>query len=128
MRKSKFIIIKGFYTNLSEFDIENILLENFHRFVIDLQTNFWILITWLQDASLEAGSWPNFSMSHKLKLWIIFLPMGTLTRNPNTIVQSRKINVCLLSSQYWSAQFESFHWSDCSVQLDMLDSRIWFCL
>ena len=35
MRKSKFIIIKGFYTNLSEFDIENILLENVHRFVID---------------------------------------------------------------------------------------------
>ena len=28
MRKSKFIIIKGFYTNLSEFDIENILIEN----------------------------------------------------------------------------------------------------
>ena len=29
-----------FYTNLSEFDIENILIENFHRFAIDFQTNF----------------------------------------------------------------------------------------
>ena len=69
MRKSKFIIIKGFYTNLSESNIENILIENFHRFVMDFQTNLRILITWLQDASLEAGSWPNFSNSHKLKLW-----------------------------------------------------------
>ena len=36
---------------LSESDIENILIDNFHRFVIDFQT-LRILITWLQDTSL----------------------------------------------------------------------------
>ena len=36
---------------LSESDIENILIDNFHRFVIDFQT-LQILNTWLQGASL----------------------------------------------------------------------------
>ena len=36
---------------LSESDIENILIVNFDRFVIDFQT-LRILITWLQGASL----------------------------------------------------------------------------
>ena len=40
MRKSKFIIILCFYTNLSETDVENILIRNFHRFVIDLKLIF----------------------------------------------------------------------------------------
>ena len=32
MGKSKLIIIKGFYTNLSESDITNILIDDFHIF------------------------------------------------------------------------------------------------
>ena len=38
----------------------NFLIDNFHRFVSYFQYILWILITWLQVASLEAGSRPNF--------------------------------------------------------------------
>ena len=56
MRKSKFIIIMGFYANLKESDIENNLNDRFYKFAIDFEIKFLVLITWLQDASLEAGS------------------------------------------------------------------------
>ena len=47
-----------------ECDIENILNDNFHRFVFDFQTNLWIFITLLWwDASREAESWPNFPLA-----------------------------------------------------------------
>ena len=46
--------------NLSESDIENIFIDKFQRFSLDFQYILQTLITWLQDASLEAGSWPNF--------------------------------------------------------------------
>ena len=39
MRISKSIFIDGFYTNLSESDFGNILIDNFHRFGIDFHTN-----------------------------------------------------------------------------------------
>ena len=47
MRKSKSIFIEGFYTNLSESDIENIFIDNFHGFV-----NFDHLA-----AGCQPGSW-----------------------------------------------------------------------
>ena len=46
--KNKIHYYKGFYKNLSESDIKHIF------------TYLRMLITWLQVAGLEAGSWPNF--------------------------------------------------------------------
>ena len=37
--KIRSIFIKVFYTNISESDIENILIDNFHRFAVDFQRN-----------------------------------------------------------------------------------------
>ena len=37
--KIKSIFRKFFCTNISESDIENILIDNFHRFALDFQTN-----------------------------------------------------------------------------------------
>ena len=38
--KIRSIFIKVFYTNISESDIENILIDNFHRFLIGFTNKF----------------------------------------------------------------------------------------
>ena len=65
---------------------------------------FLNLITWLQNASLEAGSWPHFSTSQTLKL----LPMGTLSGNSKSSVQSRFKNIYLFSSHNGSEHLNPF--------------------
>ena len=54
--KIRSIFIKVFYTNISESDIENILIDNFHRFAVDFQRNLLIVITW---QGRQPGRWVN---------------------------------------------------------------------
>ena len=45
------LTVKGFYTNLSESDIGNIFIDNFHRFVMDFQNSYHLV------AGCQPGSW-----------------------------------------------------------------------
>ena len=57
----------------SDWDNENVLIDNFHRFVTDFQTILWILITWLE------GHGQISQLSHKMKILKKRKIMGTLS-------------------------------------------------